>query len=470
MLNEPVKIMLRRFIDRLTESGLLVLTVALGVGAFAAGGALFINVQQQSAAMLASPEYHEIVISTRTNTEDMATPVEAKALNEDTILTQSDLSAGDMIPAVEYSYIMNHSRLRLINEDSIARETAMREEFQAQAEAEGGTPPEGETTPEGADAAPEGDGGFFSFSQDVSEDWDEIAADSDILIADVEEVSGYEVTSGFFPAWGIDAAAGSLFSQSDYDGTDDVILLGSTIAETLADGDDTTSLIGKKLLTREGYQTIIGILETTGTTVDKYYVEPYKDVAASGGFTGFRMMFMNSELRFSVSDPEALDSTAQMLDEWFTSQFGEDQINVLNPRIEAEQTIARNNGISLLLLILAVAGLFIASVNIAHMLLSRTMRMKKHVGILMALGATRKNVNRLFATEALLVIVLGTVVGALIAIPLNLQMKASLELMGNSTWMVALSALLSAVIIFIFTQMPIRRFDSIKPADAMRAQ
>ncbi len=463
MRNESGKIMLRRFIDRLTESGLLILTVALGVGAFAAGGALFINVQQQSIEMLNSPAYQEIVVSTRTDTENMDVPVEAKALNENAILTQADLDAADLIPSIEYSYILNNSRIHPINEDSLAEEaekSAMREQFQASNKASEDTEAPGEP--------PEGD--KQGFGLDVTDEWDSLQASDDIIISQEDEYSGYEITSEFFSATKLAVSAGSLFSMSDYTDTASVIILGDTMAQNLAtEGESTDTLIGKRLLTREGYQTIVGILEPTGDTYDALYYEPYRDSANSAGFTGIRRMSMNSELRFSVSDVEKLDSVAALLDDWFINQFGEDQVNVSNPRIEAEQTIARNNGISLLLFILSLAGLFIASVNVAHMMLSRTMRMKKHVGILMALGATRKNINRLFASESLVVIALGSIAGALIAIPLNIQMKNTLELQGSATPLVIISALVSALIIFTFTQIPIRRFDSIKPADAMRS-
>ncbi len=461
MQNESGKIMIRRFIDRLTESGLLILTVALGVGAFAAGGALFINVQQQSIEMLNSPAYQEIVVSTRTDTENMENPVESKPLTENTILTQSDLSAAELIPSIEYSYIFNNYRLHPINDDSIAKGEEMAErKAQILADAD---------TSEQASEPEESSQG--EFGSEYTEDWDSLQHEDGIIISEEDEISGYVITSEFFSSVDLTVVSGSLFSSGDYTDTSSVVIIGNTLAETLVeDGEELSSLIGQRLLTKEGYQMIVGILESTdSSTYDSHFFIPYRDSANSAGLEGIKRMSMNSELRFSVTDIEELDTVATMLDDWFTSQFGEDQVNVSNPRIEAEQTIARNNGISLLLLILSIAGLFIASVNVAHMMLSRTMRMKKHVGILMALGATRKNINRLFASESLVVITIGSLAGVLIAVPLNIQMKSTLELQGNPIWLVVLSAIVSALIIFTFTQIPIRRFDSIKPADAMRS-
>jgi ABC-type antimicrobial peptide transport system permease subunit len=69
-----------------------------------------------------------------------------------------------------------------------------------------------------------------------------------------------------------------------------------------------------------------------------------------------------------------------------------------------------------------------------------------------------------------MIIVIGTVFGVLIAMPINSQMQSALELTISSNYMIIISALASAVLIYCFTIIPIRRFDRIKPADAMRTQ
>ena len=457
MLSEPFKIIFRRFINRLTESGLLIISVALGVGAFAAGGTLFVNVINENNDVLNSPSYKEIVVSTREETSAMEVPVKEKLLNQDAILAQSDLDAAQMIPSISYSYIMNDTRLKMINED-----------FENQANNFGG-PPAAEDSQESEDSADNRPQGIMD--EILDEGFDSILSDSSIVLSDEDEVSGYEVTSQFFDAWDLNAQYGSLFSLSDYNQTNSLVLLGSEFAQTLVeDGEDVSSLIGKRMLALQGYQTIVGILEETGSNYDYEFFSPYSDSTSSGEFSQIRRLAQNTQLRFAVSDPEDLDSVSQLLEQWFTSEYGDGQIIVTNPRIEAEQTVERNSGISLLLLILALSGLFISSVNISHILLSRTVRMKKHVGILMALGATKKKINLLFSVEALSIIVIGTVLGVLIAVPINSQMQSALELTVSSNYMIVISALISAILIYAFTIIPIRRFDKIKPADAMRTQ
>ncbi len=460
MLSEPFKIIFRRFVNRLTESGLLIISVALGVGAFAAGGTLFVNVINENNQVLNSPSYKEIVISTREESDSMEVPAKEKLLNQNAILAQSDLDAAELIPSISYSYIMNSTRLRMINED-----------FQQQAN--NFAPPEqnNESASENGEEVVQPNNPQNIMDELLEDGFDSILSDSSIVLSDEDEISGYNVTSQFFDAWDITAAAGSLFSSVDYNQTNSLVILGSEFAKTLVEDDeDVSSLIGKRMLALQGYQTIVGVLEETDTSYDYQFFSPYSDNTSSGEFSQIRRLSQNTQLRFSVSDPEDLDTVSQMLDQWFTSEYGEGQIIVTNPRVEAEQTVDRNSGISILLLVLALSGLFISSVNISHILLSRTLRMKKHVGILMALGATKKNINLLFSLEALMIIVIGTVLGVLIAIPINTQMQSALELTISSNYMILISALASAILIYCFTIIPIRRFDRIKPADAMRTQ
>ncbi len=460
MFSEPFKIIFRRFVDRLTESGFLIISVALGVGAFAASGTLFVNVVNQNDELLNSPTYKEIVVSTRAEKETMEFPVEETLLSDDTILTQSDLNISQMIPSIDYAYIMNNTRLKMINESFINDSDNFQHSQQIKAINESSS---NETHIDENSQQMELEDSF------LDENIDDALNDKSIVKSDADEISGYEITFEFFDAWNLSTEYGSLFSTNDYSSTNSLIILGSELAKTLLDDDeDLSSLIGKRLLAMQGYQTIVGILEDSNSTYDYQFFLPYNDLANNIGFSQLRKNSMNTQLRFSVSDSTQLESVSSMLEQSFESEFGKNQVIISNPRFEAEQTVARNAGISILILLLAISGLFISSINIAHILLSRTLRMKKHVGILMALGATRKQINKLFSLEAIMIIVLGTVLGLFIAIPINRQMQSALNLTINSNWTILVSAFVSSILIFSFTLIPIRRFDRIKPADAMR--
>ena len=460
MFDEPVKIITRRSLNRALETGLLVIAVALGIGAASAGMALLGNTLKSSAEMLESPEYREIVVRTAGDGQDMDEPVSLKPVEENAVLTSADLEAGDLVPDVASSYVKNHTRMEFINEEYVAEEQqkqAMRPQ-RSPAGSEGGGGEQAPPQPE--------DNEFRNASL---EDLENYALDSDILISELDDVIGYEVSTGFFDAWDIRAASGSLFSESDLDGTSSLAVLGHDFAELLAEetGDGTEGLVGKKLLTRDGLITVIGILEETGDLNDDLFFTPY---TSDGGLNSFRRMFMNTELRFTVEDPDDLDGAAALLQDWFDSRFGEDQITLSNPRSQALQLVSRNTGVSLLILFLSLAGLFIAAVNVSNILMSRAMRMKKHVGILMALGSSRKGILKLFAWEAAGITLFGSILGALLSLPLSWTMQSSLDIIGSGSWVFTLlGVLISAALTLLFGLLPARQYSKIDPAVAMRA-
>ena len=468
MHDESWKLIIRRSSGRILETGLLILAVALGIGAASSGMALLANTVKSSRQMLALPAYREIVVSTASEASEMEEPVTLKPVTENAILTSSDLDAADMAPSVVHSYVKNHSRMNFINEESIAREEKRRQEMEQMGPPEGfGGSEAGGDTPvaPGEGAPPEGGPGGFGPPDQVN--LDDYSGKDDIVIAELEDVSGYEVTPDFFDAWGLSVAAGSLFSQSELTGTASVAVLGSELAVLIAGEDmDITDLPGKKLLTRDGLVTVIGVLEEGAEENNSAFFSPYQ---SDGGHRFFRMMFMNTQLRFTVDDPDRLDETAGLLQQWFDTRYGEQQIVISNPRSEALQLTMRNTGIGMLILFLSLAGLFIASVNVSNILMSRALRMKKQVGILMALGGSRKKIMQLFAGEAMGITLAGAVLGTFFSFPLGRYMQNALEITGGSWLYTLLGVLLSAGLTLLFSLVPARQYGRIQPADAMRA-
>ena len=482
MYREPFTLIKRRFFSRILESGMLIIAVALGVGVSAAGFALLTHTMAYSNEILQSPAFREITASTRNSKDDMDTPVLEKSVSDTTVLTSADLDAAELIPSVVYSYVSNQSRLHFLNQTSFDQQEKMQDLFGPPSEASGqekAAAPERTTANEQAPEQPAPGTGQtapmqpapgtgqdrFSISQ---LDLDSAAAQEDIVIVELDEISGYEVTPGFFDAWGLQASAGSLFSSSDMTGTSSLVVLGSGIAETIAGtSEDPYGLIGKKLLAREGLYTVVGVLEGSDETYSDLYFTPYQDRAA--GSTGqFRRRAMDTQLIFSVDDPQNLKTTSVMLSDWFSAEFGEDQVIITNQREAAQRTIARNTGISVLILVLSLSGLLIACVNISNILMSRALRMKKYTGILMALGSSQRGILKLYALEALAVSLLGSVIGSVLAIPLSRSMQSSLDIGGNSVLYIMAGIVIAGIITFVFSVAPGYQNSRVIPAEAMR--
>jgi hypothetical protein len=512
MLSESGRIIARRFTGRIAESGLLVLAVALGVGAASSGFSLLANAVRSGKEMISSPGYRELVASARTNTEEMAVPAIKKATKANAALTAADLDAASMAPSVVHSYVRNRDGLQLVNAASIQREEAMAASFQrpgASAQvavsgdrvlvqvqsdptataqkapaAQGAQPdPAAPATARSGQGAAAGGGnararranqddGPPGFRRITADDLKKAQAQADIVIVDgMDRLNGFSVTPQFFDAWSIKAAYGSLLTSSDASGTATNVVLGSEAAIKVAgSGRSPADLVGKKILTREGYAQVVGVLAPTGDAdYDDSFFSSYRTFADAGFGGPPRNFAFNTQLRFAVSDPSKLDETEKLLAGWFAAKIGEGQISISNPRSEAQKLIDRNAGIGLLILFLSLSGLFIALVNVSHILMSRGLRMRKGVGIMMALGASRASVMRLFALEATAISATGAVLGGAFALPLSRSMQAALGLEGGSWLFVALGVLASWALTLAFSIVPAWQNSRIVPADAMRA-
>ena len=452
MSSEANKVLWRRFGARMLESGLLLLAVALGVGATAAGFSLLANTQKMGAQMLASPAYREIVVSTQTKSDDMQAPVVVKPSKDNVVLTASDLGVAASVPSVKYAYVASGTELRFMNQKAIAQMASM------------GPGPGGVTITT-----------VKRFSPPGMLTADELAkkqAEADVFLTDVDQLRGTAVTPQYFDAWRLKAAVGSLFAASEGQSDSTLVVLGSNAATQIAGTKtDAKTLVGKKLLTWQGYATVVGILAPSGTeTIDNSFFTPYQ---TPGGFQGEggppgRLSF-NVQLRFAVANPAQLESAAAGLTQLLSQTHATDQLVVSNPRAEAQKLIDRNTGIGVLILFLALAALFIASVNVSHILMSRGLRMRKGVGILMALGASRGSILALFASEGVVLSTAGSVLGALLAWPLSQTMESALGLTSSSLWFLLAGVAGAWVLNLVFSILPAVQNSNIPPADAMRA-
>lgn len=490
MSDEANKILWRRFSARMLESGLLLLAVALGVGATAAGFSLLANTQKLGAEMLSSPAYREIVVSTQTRADDMEAPAVVKPTQDNVVLTAGDLQVGQSVPAVKYSYVQSGTELRFLTQKAVEQFSQMQQAVTSGQPAAAvigggammvmaGPPPEGATTsggaasPTSAVAPTEGNqtprrGPTFMDADALTK----AQAEADVFMTEVDQLRGSAVTPQYFDAWKLRAAVGSLFAESEAQTDDTLVVLGSAAAAQIAGSKaEPQSLVGKKILTWEGYATVVGILARSGTdSIDNSFFTPYQTPSTDFGAGGPpRRMSFNVQLRFAVANPSQLEKTAASLTQILSDTYSTDQLVVSNPRAEAQKLIDRNTGIGFLILFLALAALFIASVNVSHILLSRGLRMRKGVGILMALGASKQSILGLFASEGVFLSTVGSLLGALLAWPLSQTMESALGLTDSSLWFLAAGVAGAWVLNLVFSILPAVQNSKIPPADAMRA-
>ena len=466
-LGEDMRMSLRSIQKRPVESLLLVLGIALGIGATASGISMISHSVKAKRDLLSSTKYKEIVVRVRESAEDMDLPAMPQLNDETVLLTWEDLSAKLDVPDIQYAYLASDFNIRIANFGAFMGAA------QGAGQGAGERPPPpspgteeklpgestGESTGETAGSAARSPG------QDFGDQLQDIPTPEGPTPA-VDEIRGKRVTPEYFQAWNLNAATGSLFTQQDMESRSPFIILGAGLGDTLyEDGQP----MGRELLVFRSLYEIIGVLEPTGTSLDDMAFVPH-DMPNIDRIPAFARQFvgMNTTLHYSVYESSRLEQAKAQLTEWFTQNYGEGGVVVSIPREEVQAAQDRSARLVSMILFLAVAGLLIASVNVSNILLGRAMRKRKNIGILKALGATVRDVFGLFFVEAFLIGISGAIGGIGISILISQLMVTTLAGGSVISVMLFIGIAASWAITTSLTIIPAMQASRIPAADALR--
>jgi ABC-type antimicrobial peptide transport system permease subunit len=235
---------------------------------------------------------------------------------------------------------------------------------------------------------------------------------SDFTLRVVDRVtpSVRAVSPDFTAAGSVKVARGSWFSESDFSEQRRVLVLAESQAERLGlKGDPLGQEIPMNYADAGGAPyTVIGILDpeheppmTSGLTVGGY--RPYAD-------RGPRRA--PGRLYAAVQDPRQIPQAAEEL-QFAVERIWNGEAIVLAPTSLWQASAAERNR-ALLLAGFASVGLLMACLNITNLMLARVRRREKTIAIQRSLGATKADVRRQVLTEAGLLGLLGALLGIIL--------------------------------------------------------
>ena len=472
----------RALLGRPAESLLLMLGVALAVGATAAGITLAETTRAQSEELLASPRYREIVVATRAETSSMELPVRVRAAT-DVVLTVADLEpARTATQAIQYAYLANPTGF-LLGEMKLPDFTPPPEGTTAGKAPLGGASADGSvqvfvfpaapqqaqrTATPSAETAADGAGADAPPKFDLPK---EFGIGEPLLPAPdgpqplPEYLPGLEVTPEFFAARRLTPAAGSLFTDADMGRGEPILVLGSELGTTLfADGKS----LGRQVLSLNRLYRIVGILEPTGTEVDQQAFAPAPLAAERLGGLSIKAPALNTSLRFTVADPAHLEKARAQLTSHFDAAYGEGAVSISIPRSQAESAADRYRRLVGVILFLALSALLIAAVNMTNIFYSRGVRRQRSVGILKALGASVAQVFGVFFLEALAIGALGAAAGLGIAALLSRLMEQTIGFGALHIGLIIAGVAASWTIVTACNLLPAAAAARMPAADAIR--
>ena len=123
-----------------------------------------------------------------------------------------------------------------------------------------------------------------------------------------------------------------------------------------------------------------------------------------------------TDMRFTASESSHVRAAVSQLTIYFESTHPAIDVNVTDAVAELRKERLNMSRVIAVLVFLSGLGLFIAAINLLNLMLIRIIKHTKGIGIMRALGTTRREIFRLFWVESVIMCVAGAIVG-LVASP-----------------------------------------------------
>ncbi len=215
--------------------------------------------------------------------------------------------------------------------------------------------------------------------------------------------------------FGLEASAGTMFSDDDVDQKEKVIVLGSHIAKELTNYPE--SLVGKKLSIRDVRFKIIGILKTKGSGMLGFYDDmafmPY--TTAQQYMTGtryFRHFIIEAKDERSI--PDVVHDVERTLRESHDIDDPErDDFYVETQEDMLAQVRSITDTLTAFLSIGAAISWIVGGIGIMNIMLVSVTERTSEIGLRKALGATNTNILIQFLVESVIITLAGGILGIL---------------------------------------------------------
>lgn len=265
----------------------------------------------------------------------------------------------------------------------------------------------------------------------------------------------------------ISTSKGRNLSQIDIENSTKVCILGSDIADSLFENEDS---IGKTIKLNGDNYTVIGILSEQGSnmgnSVDSSILIPISTAKFFGENTDIQKAYIK------VEDENKIDMTSNIIENYLREelQISSDYYSVetQSSMLDAMEDISST--LSLLLGGIASISLIVGGIGVMNVMLISVTERTKEIGIRKSLGAKKIDILVQFLIEALVLSLLGGLIGILSGIFAGKAIEKLGYTFVATNSIIAISFISSALIGLIFGIFPAYRAASLKPIDALRTE
>ncbi len=276
-------------------------------------------------------------------------------------------------------------------------------------------------------------------------------------------------TSVYTEIQNLKLASGRFIKSPDVENHTNVVVVNEDLAKAVI---GRTDVVGETIsLGGTSYQ-IIGVLESstsTGTEEEAYYEAyiPYTSLIRLTDSVGVDV----TDFYVAATDENQMDQAETVLENKLKERFNndEDAYFIMNQSSIAEAMASVTNTLSLLLGGIAGISLLVGGIGIMNIMLVSVTERTREIGIRKAIGAGYWSIMLQFLIEALVVSLLGCLIGiGLSAVAIRIIDHVGSVSYGLSTGVIWVSVGFSILIGVIFGIYPANKAARKKPIDALR--
>jgi putative ABC transport system permease protein len=270
----------------------------------------------------------------------------------------------------------------------------------------------------------------------------------------------------------INIEEGTFISKQNVQSSAKVAVLGPTTRDDLF-GENALDIIGQKIRIEGSEYKIIGITEAKGgsgfSNSDDIIYIPY--TTAQRYLTGNKFL---SQIDISTTSSEVSSEVQEniknlLLEKHNITDETKADFNIMNQADIIETASSVTSTFTTLLAAVAGISLLVGGIGIMNMMLTTVTERTKEIGLRKAIGAKKKDINKQFLAEAIIL----TFIGGIIGIFLGWLISMIISYFGGLEASVSFSSVflafgVSAIIGIVFGYYPARKAANLNPIDALR--
>lgn len=280
--------------------------------------------------------------------------------------------------------------------------------------------------------------------------------------------SVYGVAPGYVSIRSWELAEGTMFSETDVRGNTKVAVIGKTVADQLFPGMDP---VGQTIRIRNLPFKVLGVLKSKGFN---YFGQDQDDTMLVPYTSAMRRISRRDRFSSILIQSITPDSMARIqqdvTDLLQQRRSGRDPDFTVRNQLEiAEAATATSKTMTALLGAIAGVSLIVGGIGIMNIMLVSVTERTREIGIRLAIGAHDRDVRLQFLIEAMILSLLGGIIGVIVGVGSSEIVAARLNWpVLVSTSAVVVAVVFSAAIGIVFGFYPAHKAAKLDPIDALR--